>query len=59
MTEEEKRQMIKKKIEAFFNELNDENEVTVVSVNMEWLEHSVMGEHDKYFLQNCDVSIKL
>ncbi len=56
---EELRKLIKKKIETFFDELNDEHDVTVVAVDLKWIEHRAMGEHDKYFMIDCSVDIKL
>ena len=59
MTEEQDMQLIKNKIEDFFNNLNDEYKTTVVSVTMQWIEHRTMEKDDKYYLYNCDVDIKL
>ncbi len=36
MTDEQESQLIKEKIRAFFNKLNDEENITVMSVNVEW-----------------------
>ena len=51
--------LYKKKIEAFFIELSDDDDVTVVSVKLDWIEHFAFGKHDKYFLTNSDIEIKL
>ena len=59
MTEEQDMQLIKNKIKDFFNNLNDEYKTTVVSVNMQWVEHCTIEKDDKYYLWNCDVNIKL
>ncbi len=59
MTNERESQVIKKKIEDFFNNLNDEHNTTVISIKLEWIEHLTMEHHNKYLLVNCDIITKL
>ena len=50
---------IRKCIGAFFDDLNQQYNVTVSSVSADWLEHFEDGKHDMYILSNIDIKLKV